>query len=139
MSTKDGIIKSMKSNRGKGTKVEQLVGTALFAKGVRYRKNSNKIFGKPDFSIKKYRVAIFVDGDFWHGNNWAEKKHEHKTNQEFWFNKIERNIERDKEVNAKLKETGWTVIRVWESEIKKDLNTVVNYIVGKVNEAKRKK
>lgn len=138
MPKQDGVIKSMRSNKAKGTKPELIVGKALYAGGIRYRKNAPDIYGKPDFSIKKYRVAIFVDGDFWHGKDWPLKKSEHKTNKEFWINKIERNIERDKEVNERLAGEGWTVIRVWESDVKKDINKVTEYIIDKINEQRFK-
>lgn len=67
--------------------------------------------GKPDFTFKKYKVAVFCDSEFWHGKNWETKKHEHKTNIDFWHKKIERNIERDVEVNRQLTNDGWTVLR----------------------------
>ena len=63
--------------------------------------------GKPDLTMKRYRLAIFVDSEFWHGKDWKRRKHEHKTNLEFWHNKIQRNIERDREVNQYLAKEGW--------------------------------
>ena len=76
---------------------------------------------KPDIVFISKKVAVFCDSEFWHGFNWEERKKDFKTNQEFWIPKIERNIERDKEVTAKLTSQGWTVLRFWGKDIKKDL------------------
>ena len=75
--------------------------------------------GKPDFCIKKYRLAIFVDGEFWHGRNWEQKRESLKGNRDFWIAKIERNIQRDLRVTQALEAAGWKVFRFWESDIKK--------------------
>ena len=103
--------KCMRSNKSTGTKPELVLAKAMWALGLRYRKNSGSIFGKPDFSFKKYKVAVFVDGEFWHGKDWEQKKAEIKGNREFWIAKIERNIQRDIEVTGRLKAEGWTVLR----------------------------
>ena len=95
--------KCMQSNKSKGTKPELVLAKAMWALGLRYRKNSGSIFGKPDFSFKKYKVAVFVDGEFWHGKDWEQRKAEIKGNREFWIAKIERNIRRDIEVTDRLK------------------------------------
>lgn len=96
--------------------------------GLRYRKNTKTVFGKPDFTFKKYKLAVFVDSEFFHGKNWETEKYRIKTNQEFWHKKIERNIERDKEVNEYLISQGWTVLRFWSKEVRKNLDEVVNKI-----------
>jgi DNA mismatch endonuclease Vsr len=123
--------KNMKAIKSKGTKIEELLGKALWAKGLRYRKNNKDVFGKPDFTFKKYKIAIFCDSEYFHGKDWETQKHRIKTNTEFWHNKIERNIERDKEVNAVLLKNGWKVLRFWGEEIKNDLL----YCVVKVQDA----
>ena len=110
----------MQSNKSKGTKPELLLAKAMWALGLRYRKNSESIFGKPDFSFKKYKVAVFVDGEFWHGKDWEQRKAEIKGNREFWIAKIERNIRRDMEVTGRLKAEGWTVLRFWSSDVVKN-------------------
>ena len=112
--------KCMQSNKSKGTKPELVLAKAMWALGLRYRKNSGSIFGKPDFSFKKYKVAVFVDGEFWHGKDWERKKAEIKGNREFWITKIERNIRRDMEVTGRLKAEGWTVLRFWSNDIVKN-------------------
>ena len=105
--------RNMQAVKSKGSKIEKTLGNALWKKGFRYRKNVNSIFGKPDFVFRKYKIAVFCDSEFWHGKDWETKKYEIKSNKEFWHKKIERNIMRDKEVNQKLKNDGWTVIRFW--------------------------
>lgn len=112
--------KCMQSNKSTGTKPELVLAKSMWALGLRYRKNSGSIFGKPDFSFKKYKVAVFVDGEFWHGKDWEQKKAEIKGNREFWIAKIERNIRRDIEVTGRLKAEGWTVLRFWSNDVVKD-------------------
>lgn len=125
----------MSANKGKGTKLELLFVKLLWNAGVRYRKNDKTVFGKPDFVIRKMEIAIFCDGEFWHGRNWEERKNDHKSNCDFWHSKIERNIRRDKEVNEQLKAQGWTVFRFWKTEITKEsdkcLNRILNYMNAK--------
>ena len=133
--TKEQRYKNMSANKGKGTKLELLFGKLLWNAGVRYRKNDKTVFGKPDFVIRKMRIAIFCDGEFWHGKNLEERKNDHKSNCDFWYSKIERNIRRDKEVNEQLEAQGWTVFRFWETEITKEsdkcLNRILNYMNAK--------
>lgn len=113
--------KCMQANKSKGTKPELLLAEALWQAGFRYRKNSKTVFGKPDFSSKKYKIAVFVDGEFWHGKDWEDRKNDIKSNREFWINKIERNMQRDEEVNRRLKADGWQVFRFWDKEITKNV------------------
>lgn len=122
--------KCMQSNKSTGTKPELVLAKAMWALGLRYRKNSGSIFGKPDFSFKKYKVAVFVDGEFWHGKDWERKKAEIKGNREFWITKIERNIRRDMEVTGRLKAEGWTVLRFWSNDVVKN----TTYCAEKVKE-----
>lgn len=130
--TKEQRHKNMAANKGKDTKLEILFGKLLWNAGVRYRKNDKSVFGKPDFVIKSHKIAIFCDGEFWHGRNWDIRKNDHKSNCEFWHSKIERNIERDKKVNSELNKQGWKIFRFWETEITKTpdvcLNTILNYM-----------
>lgn len=124
--------KIMSKIRAKNTKPEMLFRKALWAKGVRYRINNKQLPGTPDISIKKYRLAIFIDGEFWHGYQWDEQKHRLKTNRGFWIPKIERNMQRDREVNQQLQEMHYTVFRFWEREVKVDLEKCVNDILGHI-------
>lgn len=124
----------MKSIKGKGTRIETDLAKSLWKSGIRYRKNNPKVFGKPDLTLKN-RIAVFVDGEFWHGKDWETQKERIKSNREFWIAKIERNIERDQEVNAKLESEGWTVIRIWGNEIKRDIDGCVE----RIREARKSK
>ena len=126
----------MQGNKKTGTKPETLLAKALFAKGYRYRKNNKTVRGPPDITFKKLKFAIFVDGEFWHGRDWETKKDKIKTNVEFWHKKIERNIERDKEVNKKHQEEGWTVLRFWDSEVTKQLDRCIEEIEQKISRIK---
>tara|TARA_R100000935_G_scaffold57968_1_gene93377 strand:+ start:5336 stop:5854 length:519 start_codon:yes stop_codon:yes gene_type:complete len=119
--------------RSKNTKPELLFRRALWAKGVRYRVNNKKLPGTPDISIQKYNLAIFIDGEFWHGYNWDVTKKRLKTNREFWIPKIERNMQKDAQVNQQLTDLGFTVFRFWEGEIKKNLTKCVDDVVGYIN------
>ncbi len=119
--------------RGKNTKPEMLFRKALWRKGVRYRVDSKKLPGKPDISIQKYKLAIFIDGEFWHGYNWLERKPSLKSNRGFWIPKIERNMQRDQEVNAQLQEMNFTVFRFWTDEIKHNLDQCINDILVYIN------
>lgn len=111
--------RTMQKIRSSGTKPEQLLGRAMWGAGLRYRRKNN-VLGRPDFVFKARRVAVFVDGDFWHGKDWNRKKATFKRNRDFWIAKIERNIERDREVNTILRKEGWTVVRFWASQVNCD-------------------
>lgn len=118
----------MQANSATGTSIERVLGQKLWRAGLHYRKNVKYITGKPDFVFKSKKLAIFCDGEFWHGKDWEIRKAEHKSNQEFWYNKIERNIERDKEVNIALKKAGWRVLRFWGKDIKTNTDRCVKLI-----------
>ena len=112
--------KNMQAVKNKDSQIELLLRKELWARGLRYRKNVNRIYGKPDIVFIGKKVAVFCDSEFWHGYNWEERKKDFKSHQEFWIPKIERNMERDAEVTAFLESEGWTVIRFWGYEIKKN-------------------
>lgn len=112
----------MQAVKNKDSEIELLLRRELWSRGLRYRKNVTRIFGKPDIAFIGKKIAVFCDSEFWHGYDWEERKKDFKSHQEFWIPKIERNMERDKEVNEKLISEGWTVLRFWGKEIKK--NTV---------------
>ena len=128
--TKEQRKKNMQHIRSKDTKAEILLRKALWKKGIRYRKNYLRLPGKPDIAITKHRIAIFVDGDFWHARGHEERPGEQiATNRSFWSSKLKRNVERDRYVNELLLEQGWLVLRFWESDIKKDLEKCVDEIM----------
>ena len=119
---------NMRQVHNKNSLIELMLRRELWKRGLRYRKNVNSIFGKPDIVFKSKKIAIFVDSEFWHGYDWKNKKKEIKSNKDFWIKKIERNIQRDKEVSKYLKENGWTVLRFWGNEIKHDVSGCVKHI-----------
>jgi DNA mismatch endonuclease (patch repair protein) len=130
--------KNMQHIRSKDTSVELKLRKALWRKGIRYRKNYKILPGKPDIAITKYRIAVFCDSDYFHGKDW-EKLQEHirrGNNSEYWLIKIERNIERDEEVNRALKAIDWIVIRFWSSDINKHLNECVHTVEEAIFERK---
>ncbi len=116
--------------KSQNTKPELKIKKALWNLGFRYRKNVKKLPGTPDIVFYREKLVIFVDGEFWHGYNWEEKKTKIKTNRDFWIPKIERNIQRDKKNNQLLSESGWFVLRFWEHEIKKDFDGCINQIIN---------
>lgn len=119
--TAEQISFNMKQVKNKDSKIEIMLRRELWSRGIRYRKNVKTITGKPDIAFIGKKIAVFIDGEFWHGYNWEVRKNDFKTNWEFWIPKIERNMERDKEVTKALQESGWTVIRFWGNEIKKNV------------------
>lgn len=120
--TKEQRRKNMQAVRNKDSKIEIALRSALWSKGYRYRKNYTKLEGKPDIVIPKYKLAIFCDSEFWHGYNWDTRKHDIKSNKDFWIKKIEGNIKRDEYVNKILQDQGWKVIRLWGKDIQKNMN-----------------
>ncbi|MCT4139369.1 very short patch repair endonuclease [Elizabethkingia anophelis] len=128
--------KNMQAIKSKETKEEVLLAKALWNMGYRYRKNNNKIFGKPDITFCKYKIAIFVDGEFFHGKDWKNQRKKIKTNKDYWIPKIERNIQRDKEVTEYLLSNNWKVIRFWSREVKKNLSSCLEIIQQEISTIK---
>lgn len=116
------------------SKLENRVTRELWNRGIRFRKNVKELYGKPDIAIKKYKMVIFIDSCFWH----ACEKHGNnpKSNTEYWDKKLQRNKERDKEVNKYYEENGWNIKRIWEHELKEEFNETVNRIVAFIDTAK---
>lgn len=103
--------------RAKDSKIEVKLRKELWSRGMRYRKNVAKVMGKPDLAFIGKKVAVFCDSEFWHGYDWENRKAQIKTNKDFWIAKIERNMERDREVTDRLRNEGWIVLRFWGKEI----------------------
>lgn len=101
----------------KGGKAETALAKALWQHGYRYRRNDKRLPGSPDIAILKYRIAVFVDGEFWHGKDWATRKGRLKRNREYWIEKIEENIARDMRNDRLLTQAGWTPVHFWEKEV----------------------
>ena len=121
--TKEQRRKNMQAIHSTNTKTEVVLAKALWAKGHRYRKNDRTVFGKPDLTFKGLKIAVFVDSEYFHGKDWVINKHRIKTNQKFWWNKIESNMRRDLQVNQQLKREGWKILRFWSQEVNKNLRT----------------
>lgn len=121
---------NMKYIKSKDTRIEVMLRKALWDRGYRYRKNYKKLQGSPDIVLTKYKIAIFCDGEFFHGKDWEvlKPKLEKCNNSEFWINKISRNRKRDDEINKRLLFEGWTVIRFWGDEIKNNVDECVKVI-----------
>lgn len=118
--TKEQRHKNMSRIRSRDTAPEILLRKALWHCGLRYRKNVQALPGKPDIVLARYRIAIFVDGDFWHARGHQDNPGEQvATNRDFWQKKLRRNVERDRAADRELAEAGWTVLRFWENDIKK--------------------
>lgn len=124
---------AMSCVRSSETDIENILRKALWSKGYRYRKNYRQLKGNPDIVFTKQKVAIFCDGEFWHGFDWENNKKKFKSNQEYWIPKIERNIERDKEVTIFLTEAGWEVLRFWGNDIQKNLSDCVEKVERTLN------
>ena len=124
--------KRMSKVKLKGGKAESILAKALWQKGYRYRRNDKRLPGSPDIAVLKYQVAIFVDGEFWHGYDWENRKQKLKSNREYWIEKIEENIARDIRNDGLLKEQGWIPIHFWEKQITHDLQKCVDKVVDKI-------
>ncbi|MCR4887545.1 MAG: very short patch repair endonuclease [Clostridiales bacterium] len=140
--TKEQRHRCMTNIKSKNTKIEVTLRKALWAKGYRYYKNYDKIPGKPDIALTKYKIAVFCDSEFFHGKDWENSLKPQilrGSNPEFWIRKIERNMERDMEVCRYLEEDGWIVLRFWGKDIKKDAEKCVMIIETEIEKRKNSK
>lgn len=128
--TPEQISFNMKQVKNKDSKIEVLLRQELWSRGIRYQKNVNRVYGKPDIAFIGKKIAVFCDSEFWHGYNWEERKKDFKSHQEFWIPKIERNMERDREVTERLESEGWIVLRFWGNQIKKNVSACADMIQG---------
>ena len=128
--TKEQRRRNMQHIRSNDTEIEVLLRKALWKKGYRYRKNYKALPGKPDIALTKYKIVVFCDGEFFHGKDWEilRPRLENSNNSEYWISKISRNIERDNEINKQLLFMGWTVIRFWGKDIKKNTDECIKII-----------
>jgi DNA mismatch endonuclease, patch repair protein len=118
--TQEEISYEMSRIKGVDTKPEMLLRRSLYARGLRYRIHCSSLKGHPDIVFRKAKIAVFVDGDFWHGRDWETSKTSIKSHTDYWIPKIEKNIARDKETTLELEKEGYTVIRLWEKDIEKE-------------------
>lgn len=126
--TKEQRRKNMQAIKNKDSQIELILRRELWSRGLRYRKNVKTIYGKPDIAFIGKKVAVFCDSEFWHGYAWEIYQEDFQSNQSFWIPKIERNIQRDIEVNNKLRSEGWTVLRFWGREIKRNTSSCADII-----------
>lgn len=124
----------MRRIRSKNTTPERKLGSALWEKGLRYRKHRKDLQGKPDFVFSKKQVVVFVDGEFWHGHDWARRRERIGRNREYWLRKIERNMERDRWVGEELAHRGWLVLRFWAQDVEANATGCAD-IVGRALES----
>jgi DNA (cytosine-5)-methyltransferase 1 len=124
----ESASKALARSRAKDTKCERELRSALWRMGFRFQKNVRNLPGKPDIVFRERRVAVFCDGDFWHGRNWRQRKRKllKGANYSYWVMKIKANIDRDKRHNKQLQQQGWTVIRIWEKDILSDVQSAAN-------------
>ncbi len=131
--TKSQRRKNMQHIRSAGTKAELFVARELRRRGIYFARNVKSIIGKPDFVFRKKKIAVFIDSDFWHRH--PSRFIMPKSSRKYWKAKIERNMQRDREVNAELKKLGWKVIRLWEYDIKRrptrSLEKKLKELIGK--------
>jgi DNA mismatch endonuclease (patch repair protein) len=106
----------------KGGTAEVLLAKSLWKKGIRYRKNYKELPGSPDIAITSKKIAIFVDGEFWHGKDWEQRKKRLSKNREYWIQKIEENMRRDKRDDELLRKDGWIVLHFWEKDVLKNID-----------------
>lgn len=123
------IRKRMSKVRLKNGKAETVLAKRLWHEGYRYRRNYKKLPGSPDIALTTYRVAVFVDGEFWHGENWEERKAKLKHNREYWIEKIEENMARDKRVDGQFQEMGWTTVHFWEKQVLKHTDECLQVVL----------
>lgn len=117
----------MSKVRQKGTDIELLVARELRLRGYRFRKNVRTLAGSPDLVFSEHKLAVFIDGDFWHGFRYPRWRHKV---QPFWRNKIETNRKRDQRNFRRLRRAGWNVVRIWQHEIETDIDGCIVRIVG---------
>jgi len=134
----------MRRVRSRDTGPEVSLRKALWRKGLRYRLYAKDLPGRPDLVFRREHVAVFVDGDFWHGRQWKSRglpslAHQFRETPtaEYWVGKIQRNVERDAKVNAELAEVGWRVVRLWEKDVIKDIDACVTAVLNALSEVRR--
>ena len=126
--TQEQISYNMRQVKNKDSAIELTLRKELWSRGLHYRKNVKSVYGKPDIAFIGKKIAVFCDSEFWHGYDWEERKKDFKSRQEFWIPKIERNMQRDREVTERLESEGWTVLRFWGKEIKKNVSACADMI-----------
>ena len=133
LKTTPEISKRMSKVKAKRNDVEKLLAKALWHKGYRYRLNYKELPGSPDIAITKYCIAIFVDGEFWHGKDFVERKSKLINNKDYWIEKIEENMKRDNENDRLLRQMGWIPLHFWSKDLESNVQFVIEEIDSFVN------
>lgn len=123
----------MAGGKSSGTKIETVLGAAMWKQGIHYRKQYRKVPGRPDFAVVHAKIAVFCDSSFWHGRGWPEAAAAFRTNRDFWLPKIAGNIRRDIKVNELLDRLGWIVLRFWDTDILKRTDSCVEAVLRAVD------
>ena len=126
--TSEQISFNMRRVKNKDSAIELALRKELWNRGLRYRKNVTSVYGKPDIAFIGKKIAVFCDSEFWHGYAWEITQDEFQSRRDFWIPKIERNMQRDREVNEKLRSEGWIVLRFWGKEIKRNVKACADTI-----------
>lgn len=128
LKTTPEISKRMSNVKLKHNKAETTLAKALWHKGYRYRLNYKELPGSPDIALTKYKIAIFIDGEFWHGKDFEKQKETLKSNKDYWIEKIQENINRDRRNDIELLQKGWIPLHFWSEEVVKNINYCINEI-----------
>lgn len=128
LETTPEISKRMSKIKSKRNKPETLLAKALWHKGYRYRLNYKKLKGSPDIALTKYHIAIFIDGEFWHGKDFNQFKQKEHNNKDYWIEKISENKKRDEKVDKELLQEGWIVLRFWSRDVLNYLDACIQEI-----------
>jgi len=123
----------MSKIRSKNTKPERILRSELFKKGFRFRIHQKKLAGKPDIVLPKYKVAVFVNGCFWHNHQDCKEGRIPSTNSNFWSKKLQRNVIRDKLNIKELRQNGWKVLIIWECEIERNLDQILKKLIANIS------
>lgn len=126
--TKEKRSEIMSRIRSKNTKAESIVFKELRKQGIYFQKHYKRVSGCPDIALPRKKIAVFIDGDFWHGYQFSKLKR--RLPKKYWLGKIERNVKRDKKNRSKLKKEGWKILRVWEHEMQKHFSETISKIIA---------
>ena len=118
--------------RGKNTRPERVLAAMLVRRGIRFRRHDTSVPGIPDFCFPEFRLAVFLDGDFWHGRPLRIGRGMPNTNREFWIRKLTRNAQRDLRVRRELRKTGWRCLRIWTSDFRRDRKAALRRILSRL-------
>jgi DNA mismatch endonuclease Vsr len=133
MFTPEERSRVMRAVKGKGTKAEDALRRLLRPLRLRFREHPANLPGRPDFANDRLRIAIFVDGDFWHGRWWRRGGKLPVSNRRYWVAKLQRNVERDRQADRRLRNSGWSVVRIWETDLLRDPRSVLDVVRRRIS------